>query len=68
MNGYPAVIEENNVKYHACPECRGLGEIMIAKLYPSGHTECWEKCDVDECNDGYIEEEIYLIMKLEGRV
>lgn len=68
MREYPKVIEEDGVKYYACPECRGRGEILTAKLYPSGHTEVWERCEVDECDNGYIHEEEFLMLKLEGKV
>lgn len=68
MTDYPKIIEENGIKYHACPECRGRGEILVPRLYPSGHTECWDPCEYDFCDSGYIEEEEYLILKLEGKV
>ena len=50
-----------------CPECRGQGENMEARLYPSGHTEVWVKCELCE-GEGCFEEADYLIMKLEGIV
>jgi DnaJ-class molecular chaperone len=54
-------------KYYDCPECRGQGEQMIAKMYPTGHTECWDKCEFCE-GEGRFEEEDFLIMRLEGKV
>lgn len=29
-----------------CEECNGTGEVMIAKLYPNGHTEVNEECPI----------------------
>ena len=55
------------LKYYECPECGGKGEQLIAKLYPSGHTETWEPCELCQ-GDGTFEEAEYLIMKLEGLV
>ena len=58
---------KDNITYVYCPECRGDGKIMVAKLYPSGHSECWETCDF--CNgEGDFEEAEYIIMKLAGKV
>ena len=58
---------KENIIYVKCPDCYGEGRIMIAKMYPSGHTECWENCEF--CNgDGDFEEADYLIMRLEGKV
>lgn len=60
-------IHTNIVKYIDCPECSGEGQQMVARMYPSGHTEVWEDCEF--CNsEGSFEESDYLIMKLEGRV
>jgi len=53
--------------HYDCPECYGKGEQMIAKLYPSGHTECWEPCEFCE-GEGVFEAEDFLILKLEGKV
>ena len=37
-----------------CETCNGTGQVMVAKLYPSGHTEVKEDCP--DCNGtGYIE-------------
>ncbi len=30
-----------------CEECGGEGQQMWPRMYPSGHTEVWEKCE--EC-------------------
>ena len=54
-------------KYVPCPECRGEGKQMIARMYPTGHTECWEDCDFCD-GEGDFEEADYIIMKLEGKV
>ncbi len=57
---------EEIIKYVHCPDCGGSGQQMVAKLYPTGHTECWEYCDL--CSgDGQIEEGEFLIMKLKGQ-
>ena len=55
------------IKYIDCPECHGAGEQMIARMYPSGHTECWEPCEFCD-GEGNFEEADYLILKLEGKV
>ena len=40
---------------------------MIAQMYPTGHTECWEDCEF--CDGfGKFEEEDYIILKLQGEV
>lgn len=40
---------ENTIE---CEECSGTGQVMIAKLYPNGHTEVNETCS--NCNgDGF---------------
>lgn len=45
---------ESDEGYQICETCRGDGEIMIARMYPTGHTECWEECP--DCDgDGQIE-------------
>ena len=54
-------------KYVFCPECRGRGEQMEARMYPSGHTEVWVICEFCE-GEGQFEEADYLIMRLEGKV
>jgi hypothetical protein len=37
-----------------CEDCNGTGEVMIAKLYPNGHTEVSETCP--SCNgEGFLE-------------
>jgi len=55
------------MKFYDCPDCKGTGEVLIGKLYPSGHTECWETCEFCE-GEGAFEEDDYLIMRLEGKV
>jgi len=55
------------MKHYDCPECNGRGEQMIARMYPTGHTECWEPCEFCE-GEGVFEEEDFLILKLEGKV
>lgn len=55
------------IKYIDCPECRGRGEVLIGRLYPTGHTECWDPCEFCE-GEGVFEEQDYLILRLEGRV
>ena len=55
------------MKHYDCPECNGRGEQMIARMYPTGHTECWEPCEFCE-GEGNFEEEDFLILKLEGKV
>jgi DnaJ-class molecular chaperone len=56
-------------KEYMCPVCNGYGGVMIARMYPSGHTECWEPEPCDFCEgEGQFEESDYLIMKLEGIV
>ena len=57
----------NEIIYHDCPECNGSGEQMIARMYPSGHTECWEPCEFCE-GEGQFEEDDFLVMRLEGKV
>jgi len=54
-------------RYIQCTECGGLGQQMTAKMYPSGHTEIWEDCEICE-GMGEFEEADYLVLKLEGRV
>ena len=57
------------IKYIDCPECNGEGKQMIARMYPSGHIECWEDCEFcDGDGEGNFEEEDYLILKLQGKV
>lgn len=41
MNKTNAFIVHNGTKLYECPDCGGHGEVMMARLYPSGHTECW---------------------------
>lgn len=36
-----------------CEECNGFGKVIIAKLYPNGHTEIEEEC-VACSGEGYI--------------
>ena len=55
------------LNYVDCPECRGRGEQMEARMYPSGHTEVWVICEFCE-GEGQFEEADYLIMRLEGKV
>jgi len=52
---------------YKCPECEGTGEQMIAKMYPGGHTEAWEPCELCE-GEGYFDELDYLVLRLEGKV
>jgi hypothetical protein len=48
--------EKYKIDDATCHECNGEGKVMVAKLYPSGHTEVWETCET--CSgEGYIEEE-----------
>ena len=55
------------IKYIDCPDCSGSGKQLIARMYPTGYTECWEDCKF--CNgEGMFEEGDYLIMKLQGMV
>lgn len=58
---------KDGITYIYCPECGGEGKQMIAKLYPSGHTECWEHCKLCD-GEGDFEEADYLVMKLAGEV
>ena len=48
-----------------CPACKGTGEYMVARLYPTGHTECWEDCPYCE-GTGEFNEDDFLVLKLEG--
>jgi DnaJ-class molecular chaperone len=50
-----------------CPYCDGSGEQLVVRLFPSGHTECYEDCGFCE-GIGNFEEGEYLILKLEGKV
>lgn len=54
-------------KYIDCPDCRGEGRVMVPRLYPHGHTECWESCEFCE-GEGNFEEQDYLILRLEGKI
>jgi len=56
-----------DLKYYDCPDCKGKGEVIVGKLYPSGHTECLEPCEFCE-GEGVFEEEDFLILRLEGKV
>lgn len=58
---------KDGITYIYCPECGGEGQTMIAKLYPSGHTECWVPCELCD-GEGDFEEADYLVMKLAGEV
>lgn len=60
-------IMNDQIKYIECPECQGEGKVMVARLYPSGHTECWDPCEFCE-GAGRFDESDYLMMKLEGIV
>lgn len=53
--------------YVECPECGGSGEILTAKLYPTGHTEVMKECKFCDGFGNFPEDE-YLIMKLAGEV
>lgn len=47
--------DDDGVAYaeEECENCGGEGRVMIAKMYPSGHTEVWETCE--ECwGEGYV--------------
>lgn len=50
-----------------CPDCRGRGTVLVAKMYPSGHTEVLEDCEFCE-GAGFFYEDEYIMMKLQGRV
>jgi len=50
-----------------CPECKGTGELIEGRLYPSGHTEVYVACEFCE-GVGSFEEAEYIMMKLEGLV
>jgi DnaJ-class molecular chaperone len=39
-----------------CPYCEGHGTVMVGKLYPLGHTEVDEECELC-CGLGEIEVE-----------
>lgn len=48
----PLTLEES---YPVCEDCQGIGRVIEAKLYPSGHTEVWETCP--NCNgEGFLED------------
>ena len=55
------------VKEYDCPECSGRGENMEGRLYPNGHTEVWVECEFCE-GIGSFPEDIYLLLRLEGKV
>jgi hypothetical protein len=40
--------------YQLCDECHGEGTQMVARMYPSGHTECTETCDACD-GEGQVE-------------
>ena len=61
------IFHDDGIKSYECPECGGSGEVMVARMYPSGHTECWEPCEFCE-EEGYFAEDDWLVLKLEGRV
>lgn len=43
--------------HHLCEACKGEGVQMVAKMYPSGHTEVNETCE--ECDgEGQVEIEV----------
>ena len=48
-----------------CPQCDGTAEYMVARLYPTGHTECWEECPYCE-GAGEFDESDFIMLKLEG--
>jgi hypothetical protein len=53
-------MKEENITYETCENCNGEGTVMVAKLYPNGHTEVNESCT--ECDgSGEIEMENPLI-------
>jgi len=54
-------------KEYLCRECKGKGEIMVPRLYPNGHTECYEECEFCEGRGAFPEDE-FLMLKLEGKV
>lgn len=46
--------DEPDEGHHLCEACKGEGVQMVAKMYPSGHTEVNETCE--ECDgEGQIE-------------
>lgn len=50
-SGWAEIIElPKSIEYEECPQCEGSGQTMVAKLYPSGHTEVNETCDM--CDGG----------------
>lgn len=58
---------KDGIVYVYCPECGGEGTQMIARMYPTGHTEINVTCDFCD-GEGDFEEADYLILKLEGKV
>jgi DnaJ-class molecular chaperone len=57
----------DELKLIACPGCRGSGELIEYRLYPSGHTEVLIPCEL--CDGvGEFEEDEYIVMRLEGSV
>jgi hypothetical protein len=55
---YPTVraanLEKADEGYKLCESCKGEGTTMIARMYPTGHTECTEECP--DCDgEGQIE-------------
>ena len=57
----------SNQKVVICPGCRGRGELIEGRLYPSGHTEVLVPCEL--CDGvGEFDEDEYIIMKLAGEV
>lgn len=55
---YPTVRAANREKadegYELCDSCKGKGTTMVARMYPTGHTECTEECP--DCDgEGQVE-------------
>ena len=38
-------LTEPDAGYRLCDDCKGDGTQMVARMYPSGHTECTETCE-----------------------
>lgn len=51
-----ANLDKADEGYQLCPDCEGEGTQMIARMTPSGHTECTEKCET--CSgEGQVEQD-----------
>lgn len=49
-----ANLEKADEGYRLCENCEGVGTHMVARMYPTGHTECTEECP-DCGGEGQIE-------------